>query len=96
MKKFNFTTNVTFTKTAHKQTRVKAGGFSQILLFDTCNFCISPFLLFSSFFFSFLFRILKSHGKNVNILKIIHYLKRLENGNFHSVQKQNYFTKRLG
>ena len=40
MKKFNFTTSVTFTKIALKQTRVKTGGFSQILLFDMCNFRI--------------------------------------------------------
>ena len=34
--------SVTFTKIALKQTRVKTGDFSQILLFDRCNFCLSP------------------------------------------------------
>ena len=46
MKKFNFTTSATFTKIALKQTRVKSDGFYQILLFDRCNFCISPFFFF--------------------------------------------------
>ena len=42
MKKFHFTDTVTFTKIALKQTRVKTGGFTQISLFDRCNFRISP------------------------------------------------------
>ena len=50
MKKFNFTTSVTFTKIALKQTRVKTGGFYQILLFDRCNFRISPNFEFSKHF----------------------------------------------
>ena len=62
MKKFNFTASATFTKIALKQTRVKSSGFSQILLFDRCNFRISPVFL-DFYFILFLNKTKETKGK---------------------------------